>query len=130
MESRHTQSPKRILRKFEKPEAQGILLSDAKNAFNSLNRYLALQNIENMCPSIATALKIFYKSPTSLFVNWKTLQSQEGTTQGDPLALAMYGIAILLLIELVQDPKIIQKWYADIGNITGSLDDQKLCLIS
>ena len=61
--------PKRILRKFEKPEVQDILLSDAKNAFNSLNRYLALRNIENMCPSIATALKNSYKSPTSLFVN-------------------------------------------------------------
>ena len=111
---------------FEKAEVEGILLIDAKNAFNSLNRDLALWNIEKMCPSIVTALKNSYKSPTSLFVNGKTLQSQEGTTQGDPLAMAMYGIAILPLIELVQNPKVTQKWYADDGNVAGSLDDLKV----
>ena len=79
-----------------------------------------------MCSSKATALKKSYQSPTSLFVNGKTLQSQESTTQGDPLAVAMYGIAILPLIELVQDLKFIQKWYADDGNVAGTLDDLKV----
>ena len=40
--------------------------------------------------------------------------------------MAMYGIAILTLIELVQDPKITQQWYADDGNVAGSLGDLKV----
>ena len=62
---------------------------------------------------------------TNLFVNGKTKQSQEGITQEDPLAMAMYGIAILPLIELIQKSNITQKWYADDGNVTDSLKDLK-----
>ena len=114
-----------LRKQFETPETQGILLIDAKNAFNSLNRDLALRNIEKLCPSNITAIRNSYKTPTSLFVNGKTLQSEEGTTQENPLAMAMYGIAILPLIDLIQKTNITQKWYADDGNVTGSLKDLK-----
>ena len=36
--------------------------------------------------------------------------SQEGTTQGDPLAMAMYAIA---LIERISNSDVKQSWYAD-----------------
>ena len=39
--------------------------------------------------------------------------------------MAMYGIAILPLIDLIQKTNITQKWYADDGKITGSLKDLK-----
>ena len=115
----------RLRKQFETPETQGILLIDAKNAFNSLNRDLESRNIEKLCPSIITAIRNSYKTLTSLFINGTTLQSQEGTTQGDPLATATYGIAISLLIDLIQKTNIIQKWYADDSNVTGSLKDLK-----
>ena len=86
---------------------------------------LALRNIEKLCPSNMRDIRNSYKTPTSPFVNGKTLQSQEGTTQGDPLAMAMYGIAILPFIDLIQEINITQKWYADDGNVTGSLKDLK-----
>ena len=114
-----------LRKQFETPETQSILLNDAKNAFNSLNRDLALRNIKKLCPSIITAIRNSYKTPTSLFVNGETLQSQEGTTQGDPPSMAMYGIAILPLIDLIQKTNITQKWYADDGNVTDSLKDLK-----
>ena len=110
---------------FAKPDVQAILLIDAKNAFNSLNRVLALENIKELCASLINALRNSYNKPTDLYVNGKTLKSQEGTTQGDPLAMAMYGIAILPLIDLCSDLKITQKWYADDGNVAGSLEDLK-----
>ena len=35
----------------------------------------------------------------------------------------MYGIAIVPLIDLIKKTNITQKWYADDGNVTGSLND-------
>ena len=58
-----------LRKQFETPEIQGILFIDAENTFNSLNRDLALRNIEKPCPSIITAIRNSYKTPTSLFVN-------------------------------------------------------------
>ena len=74
-----------------------------KNAFNSLNRSLALQNIELICPSIVTALRNSYDSPSNLYVNGKILLSQEGATQGDPLAMSMYGLALIPLMRMLED---------------------------
>ena len=71
------------------------------------------------------ALSNSYKTPSNLYVSHKVLQSREGTTQGDPLAMAMYGLAILPLIEKVSDDNLIQKWYADDGNAAGSVEALK-----
>ena len=38
--------------KFEKPETDAILLIDAENLFNSLNRELDLKNVEILCPAL------------------------------------------------------------------------------
>ena len=51
---------------------------------------------------------------------WETLFSQEGT-QGDPLAMSMYGIALLPLMDLVNEG-VLQIWYADDGNAAGSIE--------
>ena len=39
---------------FEHDNSDAVLLIDASNAFNSLNRAAALHNIRVLCPSIAT----------------------------------------------------------------------------
>ena len=49
------------------------------------------------------------------------MTSTEGTTQGDPLAMAMYGIGIIPLIEFLQKLNVTQKWYADDGSAAGDL---------
>ena len=59
---------------------------DASNVFNTLNRQTALHNIQILCPSIATAPINTYRAPSELYVEGDVLLSQEGTTQGDPLA--------------------------------------------
>ena len=68
------------------------------NAFNSLNRQVTLHNIRRLCAPIATILVNSYRAPTELFVDCDVILSQEGTTQGDPLAIAMYGLAKIPLI--------------------------------
>ena len=47
------------------------------------------------------------------------MTSTEGTTQGDLLAMAMYGIGIIPLIELLQKPNVMQQCYADDGSAAG-----------
>ena len=97
-----------LRKELEKPETEAILLIDAENSFNSLNRELALKNVEIFCPALHHSLANSYKHPSNLYVNNTVLTSTEGTTQGDPLAMAMYGIRIVPLIELLQKPNVTQ----------------------
>ena len=113
---------------FEKPETDAILLIDAENAFNSLNRELALKNVEILCPALHHALANSYKQPSNLYVNNTVLTSTEGTTQGDPLEMAMYGIRIIPLIELLLKPNVTQKRYADDGSAEGALNSLRAIL--
>ena len=72
---------------FAKPEIEGILMVDASNAFNALNREAALHNVARLCPALAGVIQNTYSSPVRLFVSGGgTIASVEGTCQGDPLA--------------------------------------------
>ena len=75
------------------------MLVDASNAFNALNRQTALHNIRRICPALATPLINIYREPIDLYVDGIVLRSQEGTTQGDPLAMPMYALATIPLIK-------------------------------
>ena len=48
-------------------ESEAVLLVDARNAFNSLNRLVALHNIKTICPDFATILINCYRS-SSFFI--------------------------------------------------------------
>ena len=76
-------------------------MADASNAFNSLNRAACIHNIRLSCPALATVVINCYRSPANLHVGGETIQSWEGTTQGDPLAMPIYAIGILPLITSV-----------------------------
>ena len=68
-----------------------VLLVDANDAFDRINRQAALHNINIICPSFSTILHNTYGMPIRLFITGEgELSSTEGTTQGDPLAMAMY----------------------------------------
>ena len=84
---------------FEHDNSDAVLLIDASNAFNSLNRAAALHNIRILCPSIATYAINTYREPARLFiVGGQELKSSEGTTQGNPLAISLYAISLQPLI--------------------------------
>ena len=97
-------------------QSDGILLIDADNAFNRVNRATALWNVQFTCPVMKHILINFYRSPSRIFMNGEggscELLSQEGTTQGCPLAMAMYAIALSPLLKHLQ-PMCKQVWYAD-----------------
>ena len=56
-----------------------------------------------------------------LYIDGQTLFSQEGTTQGDPLAMAMYALAVTPLINKLQDPNVKQVWFADDASASARL---------
>ena len=101
---------------FEDSNTEAVLLVDATNAFNSINRKAALHNISIICPPLAQILVNTYRAPIRLFITGSgEIASTEGTTQGDPLAMAMYALAITPLIDQLssRSPDVHQVWYAD-----------------
>jgi hypothetical protein len=101
---------------FHGEEVEGALLVDATNAFNSINRQTALHNISVICPSLVKVLHNTYQSPVRCVIPGSgEVSSSEGTTQGDPLAMAMYALAVRPLIDSLQSnsPTVKQVWYTD-----------------
>ena len=105
---------------FELETTEAILLVDATNAFNALNRQVALHNIRRLCPPIAIILINSYRSPSDLLVDGDVILSQEGTTQGDPLAMPMYGLATIPIIRKL-DSICEQIWFADDSAAIGKI---------
>lgn len=80
---------------FEDESLEAVLLVGASNAFNTLNRQAALRNFQHLCPFMSTIIMNTYRADSKLFIDGQTLLSREGTTQGDPLAMAMYTIGVM-----------------------------------
>lgn len=53
---------------FQDMDTDAVLLIDADNAFNRLNRTVALHNVQYTCPPLATIALNFYRTPSRLFV--------------------------------------------------------------
>ena len=111
---------------FTEDDCQGVILVDATNAFNSLNRHTALLNIRHTCPEFSTYLINTYRSSSKLSL------SEEGTTQGDNCASGLYSVSTTVLIKelslttlLIKELSLIdgcnQIWYADDGAAGGNL---------
>ena len=68
---------------FQDDETQAVLLVDASNAFNRINRSVMLHNIGILCPSLAKFAENCYTQKIRLFViGGRELSSTEGTTRG------------------------------------------------
>ena len=103
---------------------EGALLVDASNAINSLNRKVALLNMRYVCPALETMLTNCYQSPIRLFVSGGgEVLLKEGTTQGDPLGMAMFSLSMVPLItKLMEDvDATFQVWFADDATGVGTL---------
>ena len=110
----------------------GLLLMDAVNGFNSMNRPAALWNARVLWTRCSRFLFNSYQGFALLIVRDASsfILSKEGVTQGDPLGMMFYAIGILPLTQMLKpDSHFIQKlklqrklknetrwtqnWYAD-----------------
>ena len=97
---------------FEEEGTHGILLIDASNAFNQMNRSAALRNIQITCKEMVLYVINTYRSPSRLCIcDGGVILSQEGTTQGDPLAMPWYSVNTCIMIQILR-AHIKQVWLA------------------
>ena len=110
---------------FEADDTDAVLLIDAFNEFNALTRAAALHKIHVLCPVIAVYAINTYRHSARLFIiDGKEITSAEGTTQGDPLAMALYALSIQpLSLQAMSDAK--QCWFADDASGANTISEIK-----
>ena len=110
---------------FEADETDAVLLIDATNAFNTLNRAAALHNIRVLCPVLALfAINTYRHAARLSIIGGREIVSAEGTAQGDPIAMALYALGVQPLITgLKETTDAKQCWFADDASGAGSVSD-------
>ena len=99
---------------YDDDDTHGIIQVDANNAFNTINRKMFLHNIKIICPEISTFISNCYQKPARLFVvGGIEIMSQEGTTQGAPTAMYVYGLGLVPLILALSAVAVRQSAFAD-----------------
>ena len=111
---------------FADEQTDAVILVDAKNAFNSVKRDVALHNIQITCPPFSIIMINTYRHSSRLIVfEAKDILSEERTTQGDNLAMSFYalGLAPLLRRLRITTPSVRQVWLAGDAIGAGHLKD-------
>ena len=106
--------------------AKLLLLIDAATGFNGLSRLAMLWTIRHRWPKMTRFAFNVYLHQRRLYVQRVCLislviLSMDGVTQGNPLAMALYGITLLPLIKHLRSkfPQVLQPWYVDDGAMRG-----------
>ena len=111
-------------------DPNAALLVDASNGFNELGRKGALWTVRHLWTGGARFAFNCYRHSAQLILRRRgreciILLSQEGVTQGDPLSMIIYGVALKPLSAAIRKevPSVLQPWYADdmamVGPCTG-----------
>ena len=89
---------------YQQDETEAVLLVDADNAFNSINRKAMLHNVSITCPLITTFIATCYMEPARTFVagNHK-ITSRESKTHEDPTAMGTYALGVTPLIHFLSE---------------------------
>ena len=109
-------------------DLSGCLLADAANGFNNLSRLAMLWTVTHRWPRASSFAFNCYRHFPQLVIRVpgdrtpKIILSKEGVTQGDPMAMPLYGISVAVLAEQLKRefPSPMQVWYADDFSRTAS----------
>ena len=99
---------------FANEDTEAVLLTDAENAFSSINQKVMLHNLNFICPIITTYITNCYITLARLFIiDGGEMLSKEGTTQSDPTAMGAHALGILplnhFLLEFIQINRLSAK---------------------
>ena len=95
---------------YETEECEAVLLIDAENAFNLINRKAMLHDISIICPIIPDYITNSYTFNSRLFIiGGKEIRSKEGTKQGDLTSTGPYALGITPLIQFLHEFIIIKE---------------------
>jgi len=110
-------------------ELNAFLQIDGDNGFNRLSRIASMWTVRHRCPKLFIFYFNCYRHHTRLLVRRPgqapyVILSKEGVTQGCPLAMDIYGIGLLPMVERLREaePDLLQPWYADDGSGYGRLE--------
>ncbi len=117
-----------MAKSFNQDGTEAILLVDASNAFNSMNRSKALLTVKDICPAFYQYLSNTYQSPTHQYISGSKeghfVWSEEGATQGDNCAMAFYALGTSPVIKKLNTLcDATQVFYADDDSACGTLDE-------
>ncbi len=107
--------------RYEEGTRFGSALFDTRNGFNELNRYLMLWNVAHLWNQGSRFAFNHYRHWVCCLV-WTEqghlpliIHSKEGITQGDCLAMSLYGVALMPLASRMGEtiPKALQPWYCN-----------------
>ena len=79
------------------------LQADFVNAFNLVNRNVALDAVLQNFPEILSWVKTCYGQPSHLLFGNTSLSSQLGFHQGDPLATLLFSLVLQPLVNLISE---------------------------
>jgi hypothetical protein len=94
---------------------QPIILSDFKNAFNSVERDCILKEVQCHTPLLYPYLYQCYRNPSTLFFGNHLISSSVGAQQGDPCGPMIFSLAIQPIILSLDSQMNI--WYLDDGTL-------------
>ncbi len=114
----------------------GSALIDAHNGFNKFNHYLLLWNVAHHWNRVSRFAFNRYRHWVQCLV-WSepgepalVIHSKEGITQGNCLAMSLYGVALMPLASKMREefPEALQPWYCDNAGMAGKALPNAQCL--
>ena len=95
-----------------------LLTLDFKNAFNTIRRDRMLQKVKEVIPEYLPYISSTYRNPSTLFCGDKTMASNNGVQQGDPLGPMLFCLVVDELAKSLES--LLNLWYFDDATLGGS----------